>query len=314
MAPSDKPVAAMASPDILDLPLDRISVGSGRHRRDMGDLQALADSMSEIGLLQPIGVTADFALVFGERRLRAARNLGWTAILARIVDVPSIVAGEYAENEVRKDFTPSERVAIAEALRARIGERRGRPAAEKVASGPQFSGKTRDLIAEKAGFSSGKEYERAKAVIEHGAPSVVEAMDRGGVSISAAARAVKAAPKEEQSHWTVADIRRAAKEAAIGPEPLPTPREARERSRQTGALVLASDGNYHAYTTPDQERTREAWDILRFSLLHDVPPLDAPDAVASVPPHMRDWVTTRAADRLAWFERFTALWRERHAA
>ena len=78
--------------------------------------------------------------------------------------------------------------------------------------------------------------------------------------------------------------------------------------------MLASDGNYHAYTTPDQERTREAWDILRFSLLHDLPPLDHADAVASVPPHMRDWVTARAADRLAWFERFTALWRERHAA
>src|SRR5512147_3245849 len=88
MAPSDKPVGAMTSPDIFDLPLDRIRVGPGRHRQDMGDLQALADSMSEIGLLQPIGVTADFALVFGERRLRAARILGWTAILARIVDVP----------------------------------------------------------------------------------------------------------------------------------------------------------------------------------------------------------------------------------
>src|SRR5512147_1285255 len=125
MAPSDKPVGAMTSPDILDLPLDRISVGPGRHRRDMGDLQALADSMSEIGLLQPIGVTADFALVFGERRLRAARMLGWTTIAARIVDLPSIAAGEYAENEVRKDFTPSERLAIAEAIRAEMGDRRG---------------------------------------------------------------------------------------------------------------------------------------------------------------------------------------------
>src|SRR5262249_33748710 len=31
-------------------------------------------------------------------------------ILARIVDVSSILTGEYHENEVRKDFTPSERV------------------------------------------------------------------------------------------------------------------------------------------------------------------------------------------------------------
>jgi hypothetical protein len=126
MAPSDKPAASMTHPDVLALSLDRISVCPGRHRQDMGDFKAVADSMSEIGLLQPIGVTADFALVFGERRLRAARNLGWTAILARIVDVPSIVAGEYAENEVRKDFTPSARVAIAGAIRAEIGSRQGR--------------------------------------------------------------------------------------------------------------------------------------------------------------------------------------------
>ena len=43
--------------------------------------------------------------------------LGWTCILARVVDIPSIIAGEYAENEIRKDFTPSERVALAEAIR-----------------------------------------------------------------------------------------------------------------------------------------------------------------------------------------------------
>ena len=42
-----------------------------------------------------------------------------------VVDVPSIVDGEYAENEFRKDFTVSERVAIAKELEDGIGERRG---------------------------------------------------------------------------------------------------------------------------------------------------------------------------------------------
>jgi hypothetical protein len=303
----------MTGLQILDLPLDTIRVGP-RHRRDMGDLHPLAGSMSEDGLLQPIGVTADFVLVFGERRLRAAQILGWDTIAARIVDVPSIVAGEYAENEMRKDFTPSERVAIAEALRLHIGERRGRPAQEKVASGPYFSGTTRDLMAEKAGFSSGKEYERAKTVVARGAPDVIAAMDGGAVSISAAARAVKAAPKEQQTRWTVAEIRRAAKEAAIGPDPLPTPKQARERSRQTGALVLASDGKYHAFTTPEQDQAADAYRTLRFALLQDIPPLDPADAVASVPEHMRPWVTLRATERLAWFERFITLWRQHHAA
>ncbi|MDG4574451.1 MAG: ParB/RepB/Spo0J family partition protein [Defluviicoccus sp.] len=319
--PTDQAVhirAAAESGAVLVLALDEIRVGP-RYRHDMGDLRALADSMNELGLLQPIGVTADFALVFGERRLRAARMLGWTTIAARIVDVPSIVAGEYAENEVRKDFTPSERVAIAEAIRAAMGDRRGsnqyvtkeRP--ENFPDAPKGA-ETRVMAARKAGFGNETTYRQARTVVEQGAPNVVAAMDAGEVSISAAARAVNAAPKEEQSRWTVADIRRAAKEAAIGPVPLPTPRQARERSRQTGALVLASDGKYHAHTTAEQDKAADDYSILRFELLQDIAPLDPADAVASVPEPMRNWVTARAAERLAWFERFITLWRERHAA
>jgi hypothetical protein len=41
------------------------------------------------------------------------------------VDVSSIIAGEYHENEVRKDFTPSERVAIARAIERQVGNRQG---------------------------------------------------------------------------------------------------------------------------------------------------------------------------------------------
>src|ERR1035441_6794341 len=48
-----------------------------------------------------------------------------STILARIVDVTSIMNGEYAENEVRKDFTPSERVAIAKAIERKVGNRQG---------------------------------------------------------------------------------------------------------------------------------------------------------------------------------------------
>jgi ParB family chromosome partitioning protein len=89
-----------------------ISIGA-RHRKQHGDLQLLADSIAAVGLLQPIGITKHRELVFGERRLLACRDiLGWSEIPARIVNVRSIVEGEFHENEVRKDFTPGERVAI----------------------------------------------------------------------------------------------------------------------------------------------------------------------------------------------------------
>jgi len=102
-----------------------IKIGK-RHRKDMGNLPALSDSIRRLALLQPIGVTDDFRLVFGERRLRAQRDiLKKKTINAHIVDVDSIVSGEYAENEIRKDFTTSERVAIAKAVEKKIGNRQG---------------------------------------------------------------------------------------------------------------------------------------------------------------------------------------------
>lgn len=102
-----------------------IKVGD-RHRKDMGDLNALAASIKLVGLLQPIGVTPGGELVFGERRLRACRDiLGWSEIPARIIKIDSIVAGEFHENEVRKDFTPSERVAIERSINAELERRQG---------------------------------------------------------------------------------------------------------------------------------------------------------------------------------------------
>jgi hypothetical protein len=163
-----------------------IQIGK-RHRKEMGDLTGLARSIQEIGLLQPIGVKPDLELVFGHRRLLACQSLDHELIPACIVDIDAIILGEYAENEFRKDFTLSERVEIGRALEVELGERRGRP--ENVANCAQFLGeKTRDIVAKRAGFSSGTSYERAQFVVDAGVPELVEAVDRGEASVSAAAQ------------------------------------------------------------------------------------------------------------------------------
>src|SRR5215831_17083527 len=95
--------------------INDIVVGT-RHRKDMGDIDGLAASMAELGLLHPIVVRPDGTLIAGERRLRAAKELGWTEIPATVVDLNQIVRGEFAENACRKDFTLSEAVAIKRAL------------------------------------------------------------------------------------------------------------------------------------------------------------------------------------------------------
>ena len=99
--------------------------------------------------------------------------------------------GEYAENEVRKDFTVSERVAIAAEVERRNAGRQGQrtdltqlpPNSAEVKKGQE----TRDLAAKKAGLGGHTTLSNAKKVIDHGTPALVEAMDSGRVSISAAA-------------------------------------------------------------------------------------------------------------------------------
>ncbi|WP_125100211.1 ParB N-terminal domain-containing protein [Leucobacter chromiireducens] len=59
----------------LERALDSIVVGT-RHRTDLGDIDALMDSISRVGLLQPITLTPDGVLVCGWRRYHALRRLG----------------------------------------------------------------------------------------------------------------------------------------------------------------------------------------------------------------------------------------------
>ena len=149
-----------------EVPIADITIGQ-RHRKDLGDIGALADSIAADGLLQPIVLTPDHELIAGRRRIEAFKQLGRDTIPTTIVDIDSIVRGEFAENALRKDLTVSEKVAIGTALEAALGERRGRPDEHIVDACPQFRGqKTRDLAAERAAFGSGKTYERAKAVVE----------------------------------------------------------------------------------------------------------------------------------------------------
>ena len=180
----------------MELPISDIRIGN-RHRTEMGDIEELANSIEEQGLLQPIGVTRDNELVFGERRLAACRDfLKWSKIDVRVVDVGSIIEGELHENEIRKDFTPSERVAIASAIREQIGDRQGeRTDIQPVGNCPQV--KTREIAAQKAGFGDDRTYRRAQSVVDGATTEIVDLMDSGELSISAAAE-IAQQPTEQQ--------------------------------------------------------------------------------------------------------------------
>jgi ParB/RepB/Spo0J family partition protein len=85
------------------------------------ELQALADDMALNGLLQPIGVAEavgeTYRLLWGSRRLAAAKRLGWSAIQAAVlpssVDAAQIAA---AENLHRRAMNPLEEALAVEHL------------------------------------------------------------------------------------------------------------------------------------------------------------------------------------------------------
>ena len=168
----------------MDIRINDITIGE-RVRKDFGNLEPLAESIRELGLLQPIGVTAENLLVFGERRLRAVRDyLDWETIPARVVNIEAIILGEYAENELRKDFTVSERVAIGKQIEALLAGRRGSNQ-YRLKELPQNFGEallgkeTADVAAEKAGFGNPETYRQAKRVVEEGSDALIEAVDDG---------------------------------------------------------------------------------------------------------------------------------------
>jgi ParB family chromosome partitioning protein len=201
------------------VPVSDIAVGK-RYRKDMGDLKALAESIRTIGLIQPPVVQRNAAavggatakplrLICGARRLAALKMLtpefdDADTVIVRIasegISALTLLQAERDENTCRKDFTPSEAVAIGKQLeKLEREEARQRQDASKAKKGGKVgsaqgggklpprsdNGKTRDKVAEVVGMS-GKTYEKAKKVVEAAEHepekfgSVVEEMDRTG--------------------------------------------------------------------------------------------------------------------------------------
>jgi ParB family chromosome partitioning protein len=52
------------------MPITAIEIGH-RFRRDLGDIDALAQNIADVGLLHPVVVTPNGELIAGLRRLRA---------------------------------------------------------------------------------------------------------------------------------------------------------------------------------------------------------------------------------------------------
>jgi ParB-like nuclease domain/MT-A70 len=195
---------------VSKLPISKIKVRN-RYRKSLGDIDTLAASIKEVGLLHPIVVRPDGRLIAGERRLVACKRLGWKSVPVTRVDLKEVVRGEFAENAVRKDFLPSEIEAIRraiepyekEAAKQRQRQHGGTAPGRRKHSGQvsPSDGRTRDRIGAFAGIS-GRSLAKIQAIVEAAERSprrfrpLVAEMDRNG-RIDAAYRKLQRMKDEE---------------------------------------------------------------------------------------------------------------------
>jgi hypothetical protein len=190
-----------------------IKVGQ-RHRKDMGDIESLASSIGDVGLLHPIVVLPDNTLVVGERRLCAVKKLGWDAIevsvAASLADARSFIRAESDENTCRKSFTPGEAVEIGlrveeayqpvaeEAQKQSPGRPKKGGATCPMISDRDESARTTAVAASAVGMSR-RSYEKAKAVVESGDAEAIAEMEKTG-KVDKAHRKLEQKARVETEH------------------------------------------------------------------------------------------------------------------
>jgi ParB/RepB/Spo0J family partition protein len=140
-----------------------------RHRKDLGDLDKLAESLETIGLLHPVVIDTQNRLIAGQRRLEAAKLLAWKTVAVTVVDLEAVTLGEFAENACRKDFTPSEIAAIAKVVRPleqeKAHRRRLNGLRNQKIEVAHDEGKTRDIVARFTGIS-GRTLDKITAIVD----------------------------------------------------------------------------------------------------------------------------------------------------
>lgn len=109
----------------LERAVESIWTGT-RHRQDLGDLDALTESIARDGLLQPITIAPDGMLICGARRLASIRRIGWKTVNVWVRSGLSTRLGqllaEQDDNLLHKPLTRTEEATLYAEVKVVIAE------------------------------------------------------------------------------------------------------------------------------------------------------------------------------------------------
>jgi ParB family chromosome partitioning protein len=112
---------------LSEIALNQLHADPENVREHLGEIEELADSMHESGLLQPIIARRHgnhLIVVAGHRRLAAARHLRWSHIACIVRDEMTpddVLAAMLIENGQRKDLDPIEEARALKRLKVQMG-------------------------------------------------------------------------------------------------------------------------------------------------------------------------------------------------
>ena len=92
------------------LDINEIKVNEGRRKVSPEAIETMVESIREVGMMNPITVTADHTLVAGLHRLEAVKRLGWKEVECKVMEADDLHAelAEIDENVVRSGLSELE--------------------------------------------------------------------------------------------------------------------------------------------------------------------------------------------------------------
>lgn len=191
----------------MKIPIFQIEVNDGRRSADPEAVQELADSISKVGLLNPITVDQEYTLIAGLHRLEAAKRLGWAEVECNVSGLEGLMAelAEIDENLIRRrlDYIDegkqlARRKEIYETLHpeTRQGQRNGQTA--KTASGAVLETKSfAEDVAEKLGIAPRTVRTRIQ-VAKNLTPKAQKIVKTNDIGIKEALRISRLKPEQQE--------------------------------------------------------------------------------------------------------------------
>ena len=186
----------------MRLRLTDITVKQGRRAVDESKVRELAQSMSEVGLINPITVTQDKTLITGAHRLAAAKLLGWTEIETTVSELEGLRAelAEIDENLMRNElhyidrgqaFKRRDELLTEAGMRAKAGDNQHTRGSE-IISPP----KTTASIAKDIGVTA-RTVQQEKQIATNILPEAQEAIKAADLPKTDALKIARMEPKEQ---------------------------------------------------------------------------------------------------------------------